>query len=184
MARLIFRRWVVVIGVAVLGISEASAQAPAASFEQLRSCLTPGDLVFLTDAERRVSKGTLVELSGTSLRLLVDGMPRDFVEADVSEIDRQSSDSVLNGLLLGAAVGGAIFLKYYSENALCQANCQFVSGALSLIAIGGAVGAGIDALVAQRKPVFRLGSRTRPGAARQFGLWFYPQGALGLQFSF
>jgi hypothetical protein len=155
--------WAVVIAVAVIR-SPAAAQDAATAVEQLTIGLHSGDVVFITDAAQRVTKGRFAELSPTSLRLLIDGRPRDFALGEISQIDRRSSDSLLNGLLLGAAFGGALFLKYYSENALCQAGCQFGSGALGLIAIGAGIGAGIDAMVTTRTTVFKRASST-PGVA-------------------
>jgi hypothetical protein len=72
---------------------------------------------------------------------------------DVLRIERQTTDSLLNGALIGAAIAGAVFLKYYSENALCQ-SCQFTSGALAMIGIGAGAGAGVDALIARHEIVF------------------------------
>ena len=167
-ARRIVAWWVALAAVGVPRPFAAAAQEPAASFEELGSRLSVGDTVFLVDGGGTRSKGTIAALSATSLRLLVDGIPRDFPEADVRQVDRRSSDSVLNGLLIGAAIGGALFLRYYSENALCQVNCQFVSGALGMIGIGAGVGAGIDALVIGRKTMFRR-------------RWSMPQGATSVR---
>jgi hypothetical protein len=145
----------VVIALTLFGASEARAQESARSFEQLRQRLNAGDTVVLADSGGVSRTGTVTEVTASSLRLLLDGHARDFAQDDVLWIDRRTSDSVLNGLAIGAAIGAALFLKYYADNALCQVNCQFRSGALGMIAIGAAAGWGVDALVTKRVPIFR-----------------------------
>jgi len=49
----------------------ASAQEVATSFEQLRSFVKPGDTIYVTGASGHQTKGTLGELSTTSLELLI-----------------------------------------------------------------------------------------------------------------
>jgi hypothetical protein len=94
------------------------------------------------------------QLTSAALRLEVEGDPHDVALYDVLRIERQTRDSLIDGALIGAAIGAAIFLKYYSENALCQGACQFMSGALATIGIGAGAGAGVDALGARREIVF------------------------------
>jgi hypothetical protein len=152
----------------------ASAQTPASAlaFDEAKARLRPGDRLIVTDTQQQPIEGRLVELSPCSLRMLVDGQRQDLPLDDLLRIDRRTSDSLLNGALIGAALGGVFFLSYYSENALCQSNCQFTSGALATIGIGAATGAGLDALTARNETVFerpppsqltRDGSRARSG---------------------
>jgi len=142
-------------GIHGFGWYTAFAQTPATTVDELRSRVTVGDRVVVTSAQQRTIKGTLEELSSSSLKLLVDNHSQDVAWQDVLRVERRTRDSLLNGILIGAAFGGALFLKYYSENALCQGGCQFTSGALATIGIGAAAGAGVDALIARRETVFK-----------------------------
>jgi len=151
----------------------AFAQTPAATFEEAHASLRPGDRVIVTDAQQHTIKGRVEEISTSSLRMVVDDRRHDFAPHDLLKIERRKSDSLLNGALIGAAIGAAVFLKYYSENALCQGDCQFTSGALGMIGIGSAAGIVLDALIARNQTVFeqrlppqrvRDGSRATNGA--------------------
>jgi hypothetical protein len=125
----------------------AFAQTPTSTFDEVNARLRPGDRVTVTDAQQRTISGRVEEISTSSPRMMVDAKRQDFALHDLLRIERRTSDSLLNGALIGAAIGGALFLKHYSENALCQSNCQFTSGALGLIGIGAAAGIGLDALM-------------------------------------
>jgi hypothetical protein len=137
------------------GSFTAFAQAPDTTFDELRSHLEAGDRVTVTGDEQQPISGRLEALSPSSLRLLVDGRPRDIALREVLRVERRTRDSILNGVLIGAAIGAALFLKYYSENALCQGGCQFTSGALGMVGMGAGAGAGIDALIVRRETLFQ-----------------------------
>jgi hypothetical protein len=85
-----------------------SAQPVAGSFSELRGLVSPGDTIYVTDAKGATVKGTLVDLSDSSVifrswpdssRLL--GLP----ERDVNNIRVQRSDPWWNGPLIGLATG-------------------------------------------------------------------------------
>ena len=142
------------MGAQGLAGESAFAQTPAATFDEAQARLRPGDRVIVTDTEQHTIKGRVEEISTSSLRMVVDARRHDLAPREVLRIERRSPDSLLNGALIGAAIGAAGFLKYYSENALCQSNCQFTSGALAMVGIGAAAGAGLDALIARNETVF------------------------------
>ena len=97
------------IAVLVVGIpSGAIAEAPVPSFDQLATRLRVGDTVYVTDAAGREHKGTISDLSASSLALLVEKTPRDFPKANVHTIQSQQPDSLANGALIGLAVGAAL----------------------------------------------------------------------------
>jgi hypothetical protein len=139
----------------------AFAQPPASTFDKASVRLQSGDRVIVTDAHQQTITGRLEELSGASMRILADGRHRELAFDDVLRIERRTPDSLLNGLLIGAAIGGALFLKYYSDNALCQNDCQFVSGALGMVGMGAGAGIGLDALVVRKETVFEQPPPTR-----------------------
>ena len=95
--------------VAVFVAAPTSAQPVAGSFRELRGLVSPGDTIYVTDAKGRTIKGTLVDLSDSSVivrserdssaRLL--GLP----EHDVNNIRVQRSDPWWNGPLIGLATG-------------------------------------------------------------------------------
>lgn len=133
---------------------EAQTSQPAASFAELPRVLQADSLVVLTLVSRERVQGLVDAVEPARLSICERDRVRWIREADIARIDRRTPDSIANGLLIGAAVGASIFLKYYSENALCEYNCQFASGALALVGIGAGVGTAIDALVVRTTTVY------------------------------
>lgn len=94
--------------VAFFVATPTSAQSVAGSFRELRGLVSPGDTIYVTDAKGAKVKGTLVDLSDSSVifrsrpdssRLL--SLP----ERDVNNIRVQRSDPWWNGPLIGLATG-------------------------------------------------------------------------------
>jgi hypothetical protein len=150
----------------------------ATTFSQIQTVLKPGDRVTVTDARRQTVRGRVEALTASSLRIAIDGQRREFEPADTLRIERRRPDPLLNGALIGAAAGAALFLKYYSANALCHGNCQFTSGALALVGIGAGAGAGIDAWLVGHDTVFQQA----PAMSRPRGSAPLSQAALGIAF--
>ena len=94
--------------VAFFAAAPTSAQPVAGSFRELRGLVSPGDTIYVTDAKGATVKGTLVDLSDSSVifrsrpdssRLL--SLP----EHDVNNIRVQRFDPWWNGPLIGLATG-------------------------------------------------------------------------------
>ncbi len=95
--------------VAVFVAAPTSAQPVAGSFRELRDLVSPGDTIYVTDAKGRTIKGTLVDLSDSSVifRSERDSSARllSLPEHDVNNIRVQRSDPWWNGPLIGLATG-------------------------------------------------------------------------------
>ena len=129
------------------------------TFSALRSRVAPGTTVDVELESGARVRGLLEAVEDARLSIR-DGRDIRWLDAtDVVGIDTRHRDSVLNGLLIGAGVGGAVALGIISDNALCSYNCQFVSGALVYTGIGAGLGAALDALVQRATPVYRRGGR-------------------------
>ena len=76
------------------------------SFADLQSKVKVGDHVSITDDSGQQTRGTLEHL-GSTIRLSVSGVPREWMPQQVREI-RRRGDSLWNGLTVGTVSGGAI----------------------------------------------------------------------------
>ena len=145
----------------------ARAQEPVKTFDLLATRLKPGDTVWVTDADGREIKGRLQVLSSASLLLDAGGTLQNIPAARVAAIHRQTSDSLKNGMLWGAAagfVGGALSCGL---NPQCAGDESGAHVTAVLGVMGAAVGAGIGALVDRaikgpRLEVYRGAGREAP----------------------
>jgi hypothetical protein len=83
----------------------ASGQV-AETFGEIQDRLQRGEPANVTDSEGREAKGTIADISVSSLQLLVNGERRTFNEANIQRVDRLVRDSLKNGVLWGLAIGG------------------------------------------------------------------------------
>jgi len=114
-----------VVSVAVLWAAPARAQPVAATFEELRSLIKPGETIYVTDVGGATSKGKFAGLSASSQLLLQRGASTPALtlsERDVNNIMVERSDPLWNGMLIG-----------------------FVSGAVPVALIGAGGGAPVSA---------------------------------------
>lgn len=136
----------------------ASAQELAGSFEQLRVLVKAGDTVRVTDATGEELRGTITDLSSSSLSLRVGSTRRTFLENDVTAIHQRRNDSLANGarwgFVVGAALGvlGGITIATEYENG---GGVAFIP-ILGLVygSIGAGAGAGIDAMNRSEQPIY------------------------------
>ena len=147
-------RVAVVLLLVVLPAGSARAQAP--------SKRAVGEDVFVTHAgSGEVLRGRLLELSPTSLAMLVNGQRVDVPLDDVLRIDARG-DSVKDGAIIGAAVMAGLSglgCAAVDEARYCVTSLVVNTG------IGALVGAGIDALHKGRTPIYIKPERS--GAALQ-----------------
>ena len=143
----------------------ASAQEPVRDFAQLNTRLRPGDTVWVTDAQGREVKGSILSLGADAL--ILEGGARTFGAPDVRSIQVRRADSLGNGALIGLGVGGGLALTVCliadsddddSEAGWCALAALFYAG------IGAGIGVGIDALIPGKKLLaYRApGSTTQP----------------------
>ena len=159
---------------AMLRPSYVSAQEAASSFAELVSVVKPGETIRITEASGRTTRGRLGKLSTSSLELLVPNSGRDVVapqvlsEGNVRSIEVERRDSLLNGTLIGLAVGGLGGLLGGAAN--CgNYSCQAGPVAAAFGALFGGIGAGVGALTdlakSQRTTIYES-VRQRSSAAR------------------
>ena len=147
-----------------------SAQTVATSFNELPTVVKTGDTVDLTDAKGRTIRGRIGELSRSSLELTARRRASNgtdpfvpvgrFSEPDIRQIRLERRDSVLNGTLIGLAVGlgiaafpaAAIFCNPNYEDGATPAMCASFLGILG--GIGAGAGVLVDAARVERRVVY------------------------------
>ena len=132
----------------------AVAQDRALSLDELlhAGSLQPGEGVYVTDAAGRRLKGTLSDMSSAGLVVTHEGQTWTVAVADVRRIDRQ--DRLSNGIGYGMAmVAGSISAVCFAGGSR-PGECTYVLlYAFPVVALGGAVGAVVDAL--RHRTVYR-----------------------------
>jgi hypothetical protein len=147
-----------------LVVTRADAQQLAGSFEQLRVLVKPGEKIRVIDRAGQEVRGTVAELSSSSLALVVAGERRQFVESDIDAIRARRADPLANGTKWGLAVGGGFGLLVGISFAAEVGDSGAVIPVFALIygGLGAGVGAGIDALISGDHIIFaRSGSSAK-----------------------
>jgi hypothetical protein len=132
---------------AVVFPSSAQAQIVVRSFTELQRILKVDETVVITDESGRQTRGKVADVSAASLTVLTPEK-QTFLERSVAQIRR--TDSLWNGVLIGAGVGGAVFgvgwISCVSQDVGCEIWGDpggFVTSWLAPAA-GGIVGALLD----------------------------------------
>jgi hypothetical protein len=133
-----------------IAAAPTAAQTAASSFADLQGRLTADQTIYVQTAEvadeyGRGIKGKVLELSGSTLRLLVNGERRELSERDVLVISERHTRAG-RGAVIGLAVGGALGLWFDRSlrNAICG-NCVVESDDLLIIALVAGLGTGFGA---------------------------------------
>lgn len=134
--------------------------------------------IYLTDDTGAETTGRLIGLDEDSIALLVDGATERFPRERVSRLEKRG-DSLLNGAIMGALIGGA-FTALAAAFADCpdaRSRCPGTRIAYGIggAAVYGAIGAGIDALIPGRTTLYKAAADTSYGIET---------GAPGTQLSF
>ena len=146
----------------MLSPQPATAQQ-AHSFEQLQVLVKPGDRIFITDSNLRVTEGRVVGLSRSSLSLRTKTATTDWAESDVMQIRQWRHDSLKNGAIIGTSVGfglgvlGAYHWCY--EWSSCGAG-EALAVAAFYGGIGAGIGVGLDALIPAKRTIYAGRTRT------------------------
>jgi hypothetical protein len=153
-----------------LATTTASAQTVVTSFSELATVVKSGDTVDVTDAKGRTLRGRIAELSRSSLELTARKRSPDgsepfvsiarFTESDVRQIRLERRDSVLNGTLIGLAIGlgiaalpaAGIFCNPNYEDGATASMCASFLGILG--GIGAGAGVLVDAARVERRMVY------------------------------
>jgi hypothetical protein len=140
---------VLAVGFSLVIAPSAAAQEPVRDFGQLNTRLRPGDTIWVTDAQGREVKGSILSLGADGLTL--EGGGRTFGAPEVRTIEVRRGDSLANGALIGLGVGA--ILGTLSVADFEGTGVDYAWGA----AIGGAIcagiGVGIDAMIPGKKIV-------------------------------
>lgn len=104
------------IGVVPGIVTERRYERDPLSFDELRRHVKPGTTVVVLDASGNKTTGKVVDVTGDSLSLRAgDGSTRT-ISGDAT-IWHLTSDSLTNGILIGAALGAAISVANYKDGA-------------------------------------------------------------------
>ena len=138
---------------AVAVATPAAAQGPASV--QIRSV----SAVYVRSVGGDEARGQLLRLGPDTLTLLEQGTSRDIPLATITRIDARG-DSVKNGAIIGAAVLGAWCALICPQGLDGYSNDQLPYILGVNIALGAAVGAGIDAMHVGRTTIYQAGGVT------------------------
>lgn len=154
----------VLIALALLLAVAAAAQAQqtASSVDALRFVLEPGERIELVDAKGQTRLAKFVSAEPGTLRVRIDSSDVAVPESDLAFVNRRYQDSLKNGLLIGTAVGIAVFVPAGIKN--CAGDCAPGLSLLTLMSAG--LGVLIDASVKGWRPVFER----RPPSAPQMSI--------------
>ncbi len=140
----------------------ASGQQPAQSFEQLKGLVAPGDDLTIFHPSGATTRGKLSAITPQELIVDVGGDVRRLGPTDIRAIRRRGTDSIVNGILIGAAIGTVLGSLNYLDN-----ECRGDAGCAAGLALGAAVCAGAGGLVdALIRPSQLIYERAPTGATR------------------
>jgi hypothetical protein len=158
-----FRSGLLGVIVGLICAGTAAAQ-PATTLGGLETLENGNERVTVTDTAGRQFSGTLADVSETQLALKTSGETRQFSAQDIRSVRVRKGDSLRNGTLTGAAIGGGVTSLIFLDNE-CHDDpfCYTVVGVWT--GIGALIGMGVDALIHRNVVVY-----TAPpsGARREF----------------
>jgi hypothetical protein len=145
---------IVVAALALACPTPALAQEPTHSLDQLRLIVNRGDLVtVLSQGDARV-RGRILAVQTDRLVVDTGHTLRAWSADELHEVRRRRRDSVLNGAIIGAAVGGGLTSLLYLDNE-CRGDPACAKAVVVYAATGAAAGAGIDALIRSNPVIYR-----------------------------
>jgi hypothetical protein len=133
--------------VALVAVSAtSSAQPVASSLDELKGLAIATSTVKVTDSTGQEVKGRLIGVSSSELTLRTGDATRTFESSQVRTVRLRKEDSLVNGALIGAAVGGGLSSLIFLDNE-CRNDPDCYTYVAVNAAIGTFVGIGIDALL-------------------------------------
>jgi hypothetical protein len=142
---------------AVLGLAIAAAPAGAQTADPPPAPLKGTPRVIVTDRMGQEARGRLIKWTGASIVIRTNGGERTYAPGEALRVDLRS-DSLKNGFLIGAAVGSLGGLISDCPNAHESCTGERVAFTIVGMAVWGAIGAGIDALIPGRSPLWTAAS--------------------------
>ena len=139
--------------VLALAVAMATA-APLAAQDTSPIRVHPVGAVYVRTTEGAERRGQLLRLGPDSLTILEQGTSHDIRWTDIARIDARG-DSVKNGAIIGAVVLGAWCALICPQGLDGYSNGQFPYILGVNIALGAAVGAGIDGMHVGRTTIYQ-----------------------------
>ena len=141
--------------------SLVSAQTVPSSFKDMQFLVGPGNRVTVVDSTGAETTGRISELDASRLSIQAPSGPRSFSQDDVVVVRQRRSDSLKNGLEIGAAIGAGLGL---AAEISCGGNDEYCGapgwGTLGMTVWGIGIGTFADALLKTPTDVFRHGPGT------------------------
>ena len=163
-----------IIGIGVvfggLAISAPPAAAQTADFSDMNAKGAPR--VIVTDQSGQETRGRLVSWTPAAIVLDANGAKRAYSPGEAVRVDLRG-DSVKNGMIIGAAVGGLLGLAVGCPTTGSQAEgcaAERVTFALVEAGLFALIGAGIDALIPGRTRLWSAGSPQKSARGLTFDL--------------
>ena len=149
-----------------------SGQELAGSFDQLRVLVKAGDTIRVTDRTSREVRGSVIDVSASSLALATNGSQRTFLERDIASIRQRRPDSLSNGAKWGFVVGAGLGLlagiTIASEYEGSSGTALIPMLGLVYGGIGAGAGAGIDAMHSSERAIYVRRSAASKMSLRPF----------------
>jgi hypothetical protein len=144
----------VVVAVALACPASAFAQRLTSTLDQLSLVVSKGDLVTVQDQSGTQTRGKIVEVRTDRVVIDIEDNVRTWSADELREVRKRTKDSVLNGAIIGAAIGGGLTSLAYLDNE-CRGDPICAKAVVVYAAIGAAAGAGIDALIRANRVIYR-----------------------------
>jgi hypothetical protein len=148
---------------AIAAARPAAAQHVATSFEQLRVLVDRGDIVTVRRTAGGHVRGSIADLSGSQLTLIVGGAARTVDRSEVDTIATRRHGSLATGAKWGLSSGIALGLVS-AAGARFGGPGFFMVDAAVWSALGTGVGVGISAATVHQQLVYRSAPAQKPVA--------------------
>jgi hypothetical protein len=154
-----FRSGLVNLVLAVTSAGVASAQPAAASLADLKS-LEIARRVTVVDMQLREFQGTIADASKSLLLLRIASEIRRFEAAEIHSVHIRKEDSLVNGTLLGAAVGGGLTSLMFLDNE-CRDDPVCYKAVVVYAGLGALAGLAMDALIHETTVIYSAALRSQ-----------------------
>jgi hypothetical protein len=145
---------ILLVAMALACPTSAVAQGPTSTLDQLGLIVKKGDLVIVRDQTGTRTRGRILAVRTDQVVIDTGDITRAWSASELREVRRRTPDSVLNGALIGAAIGGGLTSLIYLDNE-CRGDPACAKAVVVYAVIGAAAGAGVDALVRADRVIYR-----------------------------
>jgi hypothetical protein len=147
-----------------LTCASAGGAQQVSSLEELKTLGNTDTTITVTDRNGREFRGAVADASETLLSLRIAGAIHRFAAGDVRSVRVRKEDSLIDGALIGATVGGGLTSLMFLDNE-CRDDPACYRAVAVYAGIGALVGLGLDALIHRDVVVY---TAPPPGAQRVF----------------